>query len=474
MTLSGLEQPQTPDAEVVTPTDWPQTAGGWGEVLEAALDRCARATSSAAITADDVEIFWQRRDRLAINLCIEGPEPHILSRTDHVVCRVALNGAVGVAVAGPDEDIALAIERAKAARVPTALGLAGPPGARRPTPMVFDPALVEQGVRPGFLDNLADAMVDNLRHESERIGGLRRLDGEVSLCVDQLVVGRRAGTIGMQRAHFAAEVDLNGCGGEQTTLVAAPESWLGVALMAARTWRTLPDGAPVVPHRFKVGPGDVILHPRAFERLLRALFGRMLTLDARGAGELPWGEGELVTDPAFTAVDDPGLDGFATSRPFDDEGLPTQRRALFVQGRLVDVLRGRTPAGTGPRATSLRSLDDPATLKPGLTALLVERGTTPFHDLVDAMPRGILVQALGAVSVEPDGTFSAPIRWGLALERGRHGRVLAPGRWVLRGRLFGGPAGPGMLERLALTRELVDTGTAVLPYVLCGVTAGGR
>ena len=54
-----------------------------------------------------------------------------------------------------------------------------------------------------------------------------------------------------------------------------------------------------------------------------------------------------------------------------------------------------------------------------------------------------------------------------ALERGRESRLLAPGAWNVSGACLTLPGGAaGFLSDIVLSRELYDTGTAILPYCL--------
>jgi hypothetical protein len=160
------------------------------------------------------------------------------------------------------------------------------------------------------------------------------------------------------------------------------------------------------------------------------------------------------------------LDGLVNSRGFDDEGLPAVRRALLIHGRLSDLLRARG----GGRPSGCRRRDADARLGCATSSLLVERGTVGFHDMVDDVERTVMIQDVGAIEVEADGRFTAAIRWGMTLERAHLSRLLLPGKWRLRGRLFGGDE-PGFLDGVRLSRELVDTGSAILPYALCPLRA---
>lgn len=447
-----------PKAQQSRSLRWPYPRRRREDLLEAALSRCAQAIVSCGLSVDDVEVFWLQRERTRWLFDLEGLRPQN-SVSTQTVCRVARDGQVGQALAQEGEEFSSCFERAFAALQPAEVGLPGMPGAMRPVPMALDDALVEQVERPGFLRQLADAMLDNTRHEAERIEGLARLEGQASFSFEQRVIGRRLGTIGMQRAHLRCAVALNQQVGEYHTWVAAPESWLNTALMGARLWRALPTATPVTPDNFEVGPSQVVLHPRVFEQLLRPML--LHSLRAQGPAD------EQIAGAALSVIDDPGLGGFATSCAFDDEGLPTRRRVLVQQGVARESLRLRQSGGEGGGAW--RDGEDPLRLRPSLSTLLVERGEYGLGEVIAQLPVAALVQEIGPISLKADGSFQAPVRWGSALNYGQTLASLAPGEWCVRGHLWGER---GLFAQAELGRELLETGTAALPYVRCTVQLG--
>jgi hypothetical protein len=67
--------------------------------------------------------------------------------------------------------------------------------------------------------------------------------------------------------------------------------------------------------------------------------------------------------------------------------------------------------------------------------------------------------------VDPATTaFSATIRWGTLLEEGTAPRVLAPKQWRVRGHLLAIGTDSGLLHGLTPCRDVLDTGTGILPY----------
>ena len=328
---------------------------------------------------------------------------------------------------------------------------------------------------PRELQRVADALSDNLWHESERITQVRAFEGHVTYTLRRHVIGNRGGVAASLHGDLGAEVRINRSHGDAFHVVHSPESFQPLALLGARTLRNMPTELAAPRDVRLAGRVPVVLHPRAFEALLRRLVLPLLTQTSRRANLLPFRDGDRIAHESFTLVDDAGMDGLSSSRHFDDEGAPTRRNALVVRGRLSMVLEMRgAVTGQGGTASSYRqstSAADPqdAPLTEAGTSLLIERGDLGFHDMIAAEERAILVHdLLGLHGADPGRTrFACGVGSGITLERGRESRLLAPGEWQVGGSVLTMPAGPaGFLSDMVLSRELYDTGTAILPYCL--------
>jgi len=85
---------------------------------------------------------------------------------------------------------------------------------------------------------------------------------------------------------------------------------------------------------------DVVVRGLVMAGLISTMFGRTLTADAVQEKRSPWAGrlGEMVASEAFTLLDDGTLKGGLRSRPFDDEGVRTQRTPLIERGVLKGFL----------------------------------------------------------------------------------------------------------------------------------------
>lgn len=224
------------------------------------------------------------------------------------------------------------------------------------------------------------------------------------------------------------------------------------------------------------GAYPVVFAPSAASHLVGPLSS---CLDGKAVAkrESPWKDkiGEAVFSEAFTLYDDPTLPWGLRSTPFDDEGVPTIRRAVIdrgvIRGFLLDLRSGKTlgqaSTGNGYRST-LQAM--PA---PRATSLVLEPGSTPLAEMVAGIKEGLYVADLmGAWAGNPyTGQVSGNIQTGFRIESGE-----------ITGRVKDCMLSVNVFEAfrdhlLALSLETSATmGGQILPHVLLdgvGVSAKG-
>lgn len=445
--------------------------------LEELAHRVSRFPATLARTVDDVEVWLLRASRWGHLLSGRRLRPELSLSRDRVAFRVLKDGFVGHAsCTRVDETLwRLCVDRALVAPLAGGPRSFPVPRTRKPGPLTFDPDLADALAAPREMARIADALADNLWHEAERADRVRAFEGRVGYDLRRYVVGNKGGVAASLHGDLSAEVRLDRSHGDAYHVVHAPDSFQPLALLGARTLRNMPSELAAPRDLRLAGRVPVVLHPRAFEAILRQLVVPLFTQTARRSGLMPFRDGERVAHDAVTLVDDAGMDGLASSRHFDDEGMPTRRNALIVRGRVAMVLDHRNvESGQGGTASAYRTprgqedLQDAALREAG-ASLLVERGDQGFHEMIAAEEKAILVHdLLGLHGADgPRTRFACGIGSGITLERGRESRRLAPGEWQLCGTVLGLPGGPaGFLSDVVLSRELYDTGTAILPYCL--------
>jgi PmbA protein len=140
-----------------------------------------------------------------------------------------------------------------------------------------------------------------------------------------------------------------------------------------------------------------------------------------GASPIGGKLGQTVFDAKLWLWDDPTLPYRPSSRPCDDEGVPSQRTPLVEQGMvshfLYDLqtaaLAGRRSTGNGDRARGL-----PA---PSPTALVIAPGNTTFGQMVGDIKEGLVIEELmGAEQGNIlGGDFSGNVLLGYKIENGK-------------------------------------------------------
>lgn len=149
------------------------------------------------------------------------------------------------------------------------------------------------------------------------------------------------------------------------------------------------------------------------ERVASSLIGHLLAAVngasiARGGSFLRDKMGELVLPETLSLTEDPHRPRTGGSRPFDGEGLPTHKRLIIENGRLMgwtlDLANARklgmNPTGNASRPTG--SGPSPSTWNVALT-----QGSATRDDLIRDMGDGLLVTSMIGSTINPNtGDYS--------------------------------------------------------------------
>jgi PmbA protein len=223
----------------------------------------------------------------------------------------------------------------------------------------------------------------------------------------------------------------------------------------------------------RTGRLPVILSPDAsFLYLLPLWAGLAGGALERKTSPLVGKTGEAILSPKLTLRDDPLRAGAPTSRPFDDEGVPCQRRAIVESG----VLRGpfldlRTGAALGLPSTGnglkreLFGQGAEVQANPWAIGWTVDPGESSLDAMIASLDEGLLVTGgLGFHSGNyPQGAFSVQAI-GFHI---RSGRVIGRlDRTMVSGNLYEDFLHVAALSQEALDTEAMLVGGVRAPYVL--------
>lgn len=149
------------------------------------------------------------------------------------------------------------------------------------------------------------------------------------------------------------------------------------------------------------------------ERVSSSLIGHLLGAVngagiARGSSWLKDSMGEQILPTTLSVVEDPHRPRISGSRPFDGEGLATQKRAIIDQGMLtgwtLDLASARKLGmqSTGNAARGIGSVPSPSNWNIALT-----QGEQSREDLISQMGTGLLVTSLIGSTINPNtGDYS--------------------------------------------------------------------
>ncbi|MEP2716345.1 TldD/PmbA family protein [Pseudophaeobacter sp.] len=149
------------------------------------------------------------------------------------------------------------------------------------------------------------------------------------------------------------------------------------------------------------------------ERVSSSLIGHLLAASngaaiARGSSWLKDGLGELILPETLSVIEDPHRPRISGSRPFDGEGLATQKRAIIQDGVLtgwtLDLASARKldMQSTGNAARGVGSIPSPSNWNIELTS-----GQQSRADLIAEMGTGLLVTSLIGSTINPNtGDYS--------------------------------------------------------------------
>jgi PmbA protein len=177
-----------------------------------------------------------------------------------------------------------------------------------------------------------------------------------------------------------------------------------------------------------IDPGDyeIILTGRATGSLLWGLSFALNGDDfIKGSSFLSGKEGDKFADSKFSLFDDATMPRGVSSRPFDDEGVASEKIALVEKGVLKSALYDLKTAAKAGKTSTGSSAREEYNIFPGIgtSNFYIGTGTDKFDDVLASCKKGILVedtQGWGLHSIT--GQYSAGINGTLI----RNGKRIKP------------------------------------------------
>lgn len=181
-----------------------------------------------------------------------------------------------------------------------------------------------------------------------------------------------------------------------------------------------------------------------------------------GASPIGHRLGEQVFDSEFSLQDNALIDYRPESRPWDDEGVPSQRTVLIDKGAVTNFyydLQTAAKAGTHSTGNGSRGRGLPS---PGPSTFVISPGDATFKDMVRDTQEGLVIELLmGAEQGNIlGGDFSGIVLLGYKIENGGiTGRVK---NTMVSGNVY------QILKDIKLSSEVKWVGGALqTPYIFC-------
>ena len=172
--------------------------------------------------------------------------------------------------------------------------------------------------------------------------------------------------------------------------------------------------------------------------------------------------GEMIANPAVSAVDDGTLVREWGSINVDDEGMATERTQLIQDGKLVNFLADRIGAAqTGlPRTGSGRRQSYRFAPASRMRNTFIEPGDASFDDMIASIDRGVYAAHMGGGSVQPGtGEFNFAVTEGYYVEDGRIRHPVKAATLI--------STGPDVLQRISMVGRDFALATG-----MCGSVSG--
>jgi PmbA protein len=343
-----------------------------------------------------------------------------VEETQGLALRAMVDGRLGfTAAAGPADEDELIDAVVASARFGEQLPIAFP-GAAAAAPLVtYDPALAEIPLTR-FVE-IGREIVAQLRAVDDHA----QVNVDIERDVQRMALHNSAGAaVSLTASAMAISVSVERVRGDDVLIVYDAVSGVSFSedyremvarladkLALGNRAATLASGR--LPVLFSPAGAAVLWYP-----LLMAVNGENVQ---RGTSPLSQRLGQAVFDPALTVWDDPTLPGRPASAPYDDEGVPTRRKALIDKGACAGFIYDlKTAALSGVESTGngARGLFSPPS--PAVSNLTVAPGERSLDEIVAGIDHGLLVDGvlgLGQGNIM-SGAFSNSVGLGFLIEGG--------------------------------------------------------
>jgi PmbA protein len=371
--------------------------------------------------AEEVEVFTVISENTPIQFETNRLKHAQTHQSMTIALRLVRHGRIGYATATGQDDLdGLVSMAAETAEFGTKSRLEFPGPSEYPTIDVFDPEI--SNIPVDKMVKLGEEMIATLREHTPEL----LCDAGVNKGITKIyIINSHGGEVSYQQTHFSFSISGTLIRGTDMLFVGDFDSSCHPLFesgpITSRVKQQLDWARETV--SIRTGSLPVIFTPSgvasALISPLMTAFNGETVLD--GASPVGSKLGETIVDPRISLWDDPTLPFQPTSRPCDEEGIPSQRTPLIEQGVvrnfLYDLqtaaLAGRRSTGNAGRGRGMPS--------PSPSAFVIGTGDTGFTQMVSDIKEGLVIEDLmGAEQGNIlGGDFSGNVLLGYKVEDGR-------------------------------------------------------
>lgn len=348
---------------------------------------------------------------------------HIESKQNtSVALRIIRQGRIGYSISNSLDDAQSLVDMAvETAQFGTSARFDFPAPASYPEVEVFDPDI--ETVSLDDMVNLGQQLIDTIKNHTPEI----LCEAEVTRSTASVhIINSRGGQANYRIGTFSLGVD--------GTLIRDTDMlFVGEAQSSCHPLRETKKVTEVVLEQLELAKNQasvtsrplpvVFTHHGVASALLTPLMvafnGRMVL---EGASPLGNKLGQPIFNEQLSLWDEPTIAYQPHSRPFDDEGVPSQRTPLIEGGTVAHFLYDlQTAALASTQSTGNGSRSRGGLPAPAPSAFIIAPGKTSFAEMVADMKEGLVIeQLMGAEQTNVlGGDFSGNVLLGYKVEQGQ-------------------------------------------------------
>lgn len=337
----------------------------------------------------------------------------------------------------------------------------------------FDNKIYRLFDRPYILRDLAEQIQHRLYDEPR--AKITNFEGKVAAYYSERLIATKRGMSFSKHTQFYVSAEINSVDVQFYVSTLFPKDVEPLKSIAVEAYRQLPK-AFVTPAQLDVKGKevDIVIDPVCFEAIIRTLLGEKFYGSSKMQGLSGFNVGDRVADKRLTVIDSGNRPQMIFTSPTDDEGTISQDNVMIKKGVMKSVLydltsarkAGKRPTGNGLRTQLQAESLSEAPVKEGLRNIEIMPGTKPLAKMLQGIKLGVYVKGLLGLHCadKTRASFAAGIFAGKTIEKGKYARLLKPGSWNLSGHLFDMDGRKGMLRKIELSKEAMNTGSAIIPW----------